>query len=83
LDENAFLFDQLGIIRLAAPEELPPGTVLLPSGPVTVGSGRTVDVLVLGLLFVAPVVPGSGILQPVKRLAISRNTRTNVQSFFI
>ena len=59
--------------------------VVLVPGIVTVGSGRTVEVLVLvlGLFWVAPVVPGSVRRQPASRVAASKHTMVMAEIRFI
>jgi hypothetical protein len=68
---------------------------LLVPGKLTVGSGRTVEELVVGLFSVAPVVPaaleepetpevaGSGARHPVRIVAVSINTSAMMLIFFI
>ena len=65
------------------PAPVPLGWELEEFGMVMVGSGRTTEELLLGLLSVAPVVPTSGRRQPVSRLAVSKNTIAMMLSFFM
>ena len=73
----------MGSILRCPPEAPVPAGVVEEPGVVTLGSGRTVELLELGLLLVAPVVPGSGARQPEKRVAVSKHTIARMPNRFI